>query len=111
MNMNMKKFGGWLLYAFALASWFIYSGWMISSLWGWYVVPFGMPHISIAWAIGLAFLIQFLRPSMCPSIQVNEKTDEDCPEPQKESPIMTILRYAIKATGFFLMGYVAHFFI
>lgn len=36
------------------------GGWVITKLWGWYVVPFGIPQISLAHAIGLNYLITYL---------------------------------------------------
>lgn len=36
------------------------SGWVITKMWGWYVVPFGVPQISIAHAVGIDYLITYL---------------------------------------------------
>ena len=44
-----------LLISFAAAGgMMIYYGWVVSILWGWFIVPFGLPSLSIPWAIGLA---------------------------------------------------------
>ena len=39
----------------------IFSGYALSVLWGWFVVPaFNLPQISIATAIGLALIVSYL---------------------------------------------------
>lgn len=38
-------------------------GWILSILWGWFVVPFGLPQIGIAWAIGLATVVSAITPT------------------------------------------------
>lgn len=36
-----------------LAAYSCYVGLMAWTLWGWFVVPFGLPQVTLAWAIGL----------------------------------------------------------
>ena len=38
----------------------ILRGWVLSILWGWFVVPLGVPALSIPMAIGIAVTISFL---------------------------------------------------
>lgn len=39
----------------------IYSGWILKTLWSWFVVPtFGLPGLSIASAIGLGLVVRWL---------------------------------------------------
>ncbi len=39
----------------------IYSGWILKTLWTWFVVPtFGLPGLSIASAIGLGLVVRWL---------------------------------------------------
>ena len=40
----------------------IIEGFVIATLWGWFVVPFGVAPIGIAWAIGLAALVGTVKP-------------------------------------------------
>lgn len=47
----------------------IEQGWAISTLWGWFIVPLGVPAIGIASAIGIAITFSVLRYS-------HNKTDE-----------------------------------
>lgn len=38
---------------------FIWGGYVLSVLWGWFVVPaFGVPHIGVAAAIGIGLLVK-----------------------------------------------------
>lgn len=39
----------------------IFNGYVLNLLWGWFVVPvFGLPHLSIVPAIGIAIVISYL---------------------------------------------------
>ena len=38
----------------------VLRGFVLSVLWGWFVVPLGVPDIGIAWSIGLAALISMI---------------------------------------------------
>src|SRR4051812_13694497 len=33
-------------------------GWSVSWLWLWFVVPFGLPAVTVAWGYGLALLVR-----------------------------------------------------
>lgn len=41
----------------------VLRGWVLTFLWGWFVVPFGVPQIGIAWSIGLAGLVGMMMPN------------------------------------------------
>lgn len=41
----------------------IIEGFVVRLLWGWFVVPFGVSPISLAWAIGLSVTIGALAPA------------------------------------------------
>lgn len=38
----------------------VMSGWVLSVMWGWFVVPFGVPPIGIAWAIGISLVVGYM---------------------------------------------------
>lgn len=39
----------------------VLRGWVLSILWGWFMVPvFGLPHLSVVQAIGVAMVVGFL---------------------------------------------------
>lgn len=35
----------------------MYSAWVTTILWGWFVVPFGLPYLTLPWAFGLSLVI------------------------------------------------------
>jgi len=39
---------------------YLIHGWSLFYLWQWYVVPLGLPQISMPWAIGLGVLVGYL---------------------------------------------------
>lgn len=49
---------------------FIEQGWAISTLWGWFLVPLGVPAIGIAASIGIAITLSVL-------VSRYRKTDDD----------------------------------
>lgn len=38
----------------------LFNGWALSVLWGWFLVPLGLPQIGMAHAIGIGLLVGFL---------------------------------------------------
>ena len=49
------------------------SGWALSTLWGWFVVPlFGLPSLTIAQAIGLSAVVSLFR-----TTNTNSKSSDD----------------------------------
>jgi len=46
--------GGALLGLLAVAALLCYEGWIVVCLWEWFVMPFGLPAITLAHAVGLA---------------------------------------------------------
>lgn len=40
----------------------VYVGWAVSTLWGWLMVPLGLPAIGIAHAAGISLLLGAARP-------------------------------------------------
>lgn len=72
------------------------EGFVVAKLWGWFVVPFGIPAIGYAWAVGLSILFGILGP----------------PTPSNDSSWWrglgkSIFRYALAL----LAGYIAHLFM
>ena len=41
----------------------IFEGYVLSIVWGWFLVPFGLPHISVPWAIGLSVAASIMMPT------------------------------------------------
>jgi Na+(H+)/acetate symporter ActP len=70
MGIMFVLFGICAIVALMVAS-SIWSGYVLSILWGWFIVPtFGLPMLSIPVAIGLALIVSYLTKSVS-----NTKTD------------------------------------
>jgi len=53
--------GGLSLFVLTTAGLALLNGWVLSVLWGWFVVPtFGLPSLSVVEAIGIALIAAFL---------------------------------------------------
>jgi hypothetical protein len=72
------------------------DGWLVSLLWGWFVVPFGAPPLGLAWAIGLMCLVSFC---------ISSRTDTD-------GTWTEVITYtALKVVLTLGVGYTAHYFM
>ena len=49
---GLAAFGGALIAGATLLP-IVVEGFILSIMWGWFLVPFGLPHVSVPWAIGL----------------------------------------------------------
>lgn len=38
----------------------VMNGWVLSILWGWYFVPYGLPPLTVPRAMGIALMVSFL---------------------------------------------------
>lgn len=53
-----------LLKGLVLLALFIpWKGWVLSKLWGWFLVPLGAPRIGVVAAAGVLMVVSFLRPT------------------------------------------------
>jgi Na+(H+)/acetate symporter ActP len=67
MGIMFVLFGICAIVALMVAS-SIWSGYVLSILWGWFIVPtFGLPMLSIPVAIGLALIVSYLTKQMAES--------------------------------------------
>lgn len=41
----------------------LWQAYVSTILWGWFVVPFGLPILSMAWAVGLSCLLTAMKPN------------------------------------------------
>ena len=53
----LARVGGTSVFFFISA---FLNGWVISSLWDWFIIPLGAPHMPITSAIGLSIICQAL---------------------------------------------------
>ena len=40
---------------------FLYTAWCITTLWGWFAVPYGLPQLSYATAVGLILIVSIFK--------------------------------------------------
>ena len=79
----------------------IFRGWVLSILWGWFIVPsFGLPPLSIAAAIGLSLLTGYLTADFA-SIK----------KEYKEDPHKNLMRSICISVITLLMGYIVKLFM
>lgn len=77
----------------------ILRGYVLSILWGWFVVPFGVPPISVAWAIGISVLVTLLTTQYV-------KTEGDS---KPDFVTMTFFGISIPLIAWFI-GFIVHSF-
>jgi hypothetical protein len=94
-------FGGLLLLVFDYA----FSGYVLSMLWGWFVVPtFGAPKLGMVPAIGIVLVVSYL------THQNNLSKSDEGPGVGKEFARSVTNSIGISATAL-LLGWIIHFFM
>jgi len=77
-------------------------GFVLSALWGWYIVPLGLPAIGIVHAIGLALLVRYL------TYHHNKCKRET----EEENPISKLVaRVFVYPIAVLFIGWLIHIFI
>lgn len=87
----------------AISVWFVsvlYSGLVLKLLWSWFVVPFGVMPITIAWAIGLSCIIELAK-----GVPASLKAHETDPA------ILELFKPYLGITLFLVVGFIAHLFM
>ncbi|OGL32324.1 hypothetical protein A3F64_03165 [Candidatus Saccharibacteria bacterium RIFCSPHIGHO2_12_FULL_42_8] len=83
----------------------ILNGWVLSILWGWFVVPtFDAPDISVVQAIGLALVVRFLTHSR----SIEESDDSMSKEEKLQKAAIVAIASPLFALFF---GWIVHFFM
>ena len=78
-------------------------GWVLSILWGWFVVPtFNLPQLSIPIAIGLALVVGFL---------AHQSIDVKSPERTGAEKWAHIAMFFVSPLLSLLFGYIVHAFL
>jgi uncharacterized membrane protein len=81
----------------------LYSGYVLSVLWAWFVVPtFGLPALTIPVAIGLALIVSFMAKS-----DAEEKTDDEI----TSKIVSAVVKAILKPSFALLFGWVATLFM
>lgn len=91
------------LVAMAISIWFfslLYAGVVLKLLWSWFVVPFGIMPITVAWAIGLSCIVELAKgvPASFNDLEA-------------DSVIYELLKPYIAITLFLIIGFIAHLFV
>lgn len=89
----------------------IFNGYVLSVLWGWFIVPtFGVPPLGIVPAIGIALIVNYLTQRTKPIY----KEKDDCEEKEKITgkQITYCVGLAILRPSFALfLGWIVHLFM
>lgn len=89
----MKIVAGLALYIGSM----LYHGFSLMYLWAWFMVPFGLPPITLPWAIGLSVLVA--------SFRGFNAVNED------ESLWFTLFKLYAAVTLFLVLGWFVHGFM
>lgn len=96
--------GGCLLVLFILVYGIVTSGWVLTILWAWFVVPaFKLPALSLPVAIGISAMIRTLTYIDTSDLQKKEKTRED--------QIGSIVGNLLSPWWLLALGWIVHFFV
>lgn len=76
----------------------LFNGYVLLRLWAWFVVPFGLPPLTLPWAIGLSIIVSMAK-----------GWPEGTSDP--ESPWFTLLKPYISATVYLALGWIVHGFM
>lgn len=83
----------------------ILNGLVLSTLWGWFIVPiFNLPGLSIGYAIGLGLIVGYLRYQ---EIDTGKKEEKAMVARVTEATVTIIARPAVA----FLSGWIIHMFV
>lgn len=84
----------------------ILQGTVLSLIWDWYMEPFGLPPITLAWACGLVLFVRLLTKPI-PDAKELAKSGAEKKAPWYQNFIAKIVIYALVL----LYAWVLHFFI
>lgn len=76
----------------------LFNGFVLLRLWAWFVVPFGLPPLSLPWAIGLCIIVSLAK-------GWPESVDG------AESPWFTLFKPYVSSTLFLALGWFVHGFM
>lgn len=75
----------------------VWSGYVLTVLWGWFIVPFGLPALSISWAFGLILVVSLLR--------------SPARKPREDETWHVLACYTLGPLFALLFGWIAHSFM
>ncbi|EFR0233243.1 hypothetical protein HZM05_002808 [Salmonella enterica] len=78
----------------------IYSGFAISTLWGWFIVPLGVVSITTPWGIGIYCMAEIIR-----GRRIKIQEEQNLPR------IIQLTMIYVGITVYLIGGYICHRFI
>jgi hypothetical protein len=101
----MKAIGYTVTFLFYAAIASLWSGYVLSVLWAWFVASqfIGAPSLSIPAAIGLAITVRYLT--------INHRTDPNDKRPAAEKITEGVVTSFVNPAFALLFGYVVHLFL
>lgn len=75
----------------------IVRGLVLMALWGWFIVPFGLPGLTLAWAIGISLIVGFL-------------TADVKPDPDRDLLVSMVMSMAFSVLAF-IVGAIVQIFM
>jgi len=76
----------------------LFSSWVTTVLWTWFMLPFGAPRLTLAWAVGLGCLVSHFLPK--PKIDDSELTIE--------KSLALFIQHVLCAVLLLGLGWIAH---
>jgi hypothetical protein len=90
-----------------MPTWGILSGWVLTVLWGWFLMPLGLPPVHLWHAVGLLIAVDLLTKEGQPLT-----TSEADKEWAREEPVEALKRVLLRSWGrpliLLALGWVAH---
>jgi len=94
----------------------LFSSWVTTVLWTWFMLPFGAPRLTLAWAVGLGCLVSHFLPK--PKIDDSELTclvSNFLPKPKIddselmiEKSLARFIQHVLCAVLLLGLGWIAH---
>lgn len=95
-----------------MASTAIVNGYVLSVLWGWFVVPaLGLPPLTIPSAIGLAMVIGYLTHQYSPKDKIEPEDEEERKKQKKKELIDAISHIISRPISCLIVGWIVHLFM
>lgn len=120
MKKALEVLGGLVVSFVLLAISAICSGYVLSILWGWFIVStFNLPQLSVAPAIGLVMVISYLTkplPESKKKKKIAESKEEDASIKEEDASFVEeifkgTMRVFLKASLALSIGYIVHLFM
>lgn len=79
----------------------IVRGFALAILWRWFMVPFGLPALGIAWSIGVGLTLSYL-------LGIQSKNDAEPAKDMFAALVAATFTMVATPAGILLVGYIVH---